>query len=312
MNIVLFQNYKGDNYMIMKAILFSIILLLLNGCSSTTSITTTRPAGILLDNRVMVGVGEIQGDRSHEFCKEMKQYLAEYFPAICVPPAELEDYNSLVMIFGTYSSGTDEKVVSEGFGDKEKEYKRKTWTSRFRYYITDVRTGNSISSGEVIYEETETTEYKETSFLGGIIESIGSSIMESIFKKEKERQRLLISKLISELQPHVDKIKVELMKDSDLSELEVGNIAARERRWEDAISSFMLTIERYPNNKNIHKAYYNLGVAYEYTYRFEDALLYLKKAFEMSNNPIYQKEIESCERFQQEYRWHEEYPKRRM
>ncbi|MDI6804877.1 MAG: hypothetical protein QME58_13740 [Bacteroidota bacterium] len=312
MNTALFQNYKGYNYMITEAILFCISLYLLNGCSSTTSITTTRPAGILLDNRVMVAVGEIQGDQSHEFCEELKQYLAEYFPAIYVPPAKLEDHNSLVMIFGTYSSETTEKVVSEGFGDKETKYKSKTWTSRFRYYITDVRTDNRISSGDVIYEENEKSEYKEKSLLGGLFESVGSSIMESILKEGKKRQRLLISKLIFELQPHVDKIEVELMKDSDLPELEAGNVAARERRWEDAISSFMLTIERHPNHKNIHKDYYNLGVAYEYTFRFEYALLYLGKASEMSVNPIYQKELESCERFQQEYWWHEEYPKRRM
>ncbi len=57
----------------------------------------------------------------------------------------------------------------------------------------------------------------------------------------------------------------------------------------------------------LHKAYFNLGVAFEYNHDFEKALTSLRLADELAPQEGYAAEIDHCKWFARQYSWQQRY-----
>lgn len=92
-----------------------------------------------------------------------------------------------------------------------------------------------------------------------------------------------------------------------MPELERGIQMARAGKWKEALGMFLDAIERYGGHEEIHKAYYDAGVAYEYTHQYRHAREFLERALELSYEPEYELELNRCIRYEREWKWREEY-----
>jgi tetratricopeptide (TPR) repeat protein len=86
-----------------------------------------------------------------------------------------------------------------------------------------------------------------------------------------------------------------------MPELGTGISYAQLGHWDKAIILFKSVPEKYPKNENIHKAYYDLGIAYKWSYMFSEARENLEKAYLLKNKSEYYDEIQRLASFEQEY-----------
>lgn len=90
-------------------------------------------------------------------------------------------------------------------------------------------------------------------------------------------------------------------KDGSLPTLEIGIKYAQAGEWDLAIVNFQRAIDAAASNPKIKvkaagKAYWNLGLAFEFTGRFDEAAEYVKKAYELSNDGDYLNELDRIRR----------------
>ena len=162
-------------------------------------------------------------------------------------------------------------------------------TINFR--ITDLTTGRFIFSRDITHTATAQTNAVD----GRPVRIDDSELLRSA-------RRIVVRQFVSRIAPHWENVSVRLLTDSELPELESGISYAKIREWDRAIESFKSATERHVGHESRHKAFYNLGVAYEYSSRFEEAVAALHKAHELEPDNDYLAEIESCRRREREYK----------
>lgn len=85
----------------------------------------------------------------------------------------------------------------------------------------------------------------------------------------REALNKVIDDFIKTVAPYREMVTVEFASnDSNRPEIEAGINSCKVGRWNDAIEQFRLATKKYPGD---FSAWYNLGLAYEYTYMFQDA-----------------------------------------
>jgi tetratricopeptide (TPR) repeat protein len=98
-----------------------------------------------------------------------------------------------------------------------------------------------------------------------------------------------------------------LFEEKDIPELKEGVEFARKGHWAAAIARFQAGAESHPKSEALHKAYFNLGVAFEYNHDFDKALTSLRLADELAPQEGYAAEIDHCRWFARQYRWQQRY-----
>ena len=94
----------------------------------------------------------------------------------------------------------------------------------------------------------------------------------------------IVGAFIKMIAPYTDYVRVVFAPtDKNIPELERGINFAKVGRWSDAIEEFKLAVQKNPTHDG---AWYNLGLAYEYSYMFKEA----EEAFNEANK------IKSCEK----------------
>ncbi len=79
--------------------------------------------------------------------------------------------------------------------------------------------------------------------------------------------------------PHTDYVTVSFAKnDQKLPETDRGFDFARSGLWAEAAEQFNAAVKRFPRNQG---SWWNLGLAYEYSYRFDDAEAAFKEAMKI-------------------------------
>jgi len=183
----------------------------------------------------------------------------------------------------------DEQVAQ---GDPYKDKDGKTHVRHTRngaakvtvnFKITDLTTGKYIYSRDVTDVATA-----QTFAVDGRPGRIDDDEM------LKSARRNVVRKFVNKISPHWENVNVRFLTDSDLPELESGVSYAKIREWERAIELFQSAGEKYAGHKSRHKAYYNLGVAYEYSSQFGDAMAALRKAYDLEPDNDYMAEMENC------------------
>jgi len=294
-------------------ILFSILLLLALGllsCSSAVTITAQRYSGIVLDTTMIVDVGTITGDNARAFREELIKRIQSTDYLNLAEGPRLPSYRSAVLLIeGSYWSSTAEEFSEEERDGKTEEYRLTTYSAEFNYEITDMLTRELVIDGMIGDERTEKENVESKGIFEAIVEGIFVGIWEAIFGTDEHTtlRRAVARKFVAEISPRDVTVEVTLFEDSGIPELETGIGFARAGRWKDALRVFLDVIDRYPNHKNLHKGYYNAGVAYEFIHQYSLAREFLEEAVRMSPEREYRDELWRCRRYEQEYRWREGY-----
>ncbi len=98
----------------------------------------------------------------------------------------------------------------------------------------------------------------------------------------------IVSTFIHSIQPWTEMVEVPFMKDSDIPELEIGIEYAQAGQMDGAIKQFKEGIQNAKTNpkldsSDVARAYWDLGLAYEYSDHFKNALEAFQSAFQ--NDP---------------------------
>ena len=292
--------------------LFLFLSLYLSSCSTGVTVRATRLAGIVLDTTMVVDVGSIRGEQAPKFREDLLAALwSETDFTVPIPGAEkgASNESAYLIIEGAYRPRMDESSHEEQVDGKTQRFRIRTYSSLFEYTITDKVSGERVIDGAVEESKTEKEKDESRGFLESVVNAVVEGVVQSIFSVDKyaSLRENIIRRFIGEISPHELWVEVRLFKDSDMPELEQGIGSARIGKWKEAIGLFLSAIEKHPGHENLHKAYYNAGVAYEYDHQYSFALEHLEKAFQIKGNDEYLFELHRCRRYQQEYRWREGY-----
>lgn len=110
----------------------------------------------------------------------------------------------------------------------------------------------------------------------------------SLFRQCREA---IVRDFIRVIAPYTERVRVTFLIDEEIPELKRGYDMATVKDWDAAIGVFERAIETYSNSDLVHKAYYNLGLAYTYTDQFDRARTSLQKAYVEDPSDLYLRAI---------------------
>ncbi|MBP7382388.1 hypothetical protein KBA39_08340 [Myxococcota bacterium] len=101
--------------------------------------------------------------------------------------------------------------------------------------------------------------------------------------------------------PWTQRVEAFFQKDGSLPTLEIGIKYAQAGDWNSAIANFQKAIDESASNPDIKvkaagKAYWNMGLALEFTGKFDEAAKHVKKAYELTNDGDYLSELDNIKR----------------
>lgn len=309
------------------SVVLRVILLAVSGsgCSSSVNVTATRFTGIVLDSLMTIRVGDINGPYGFLFREDLIEALlstgAFNLQSVGAPFETTGGAGRLVTsglhILGEYHQRVAEKTVEKYDAEDESQFflERRFYVV-FDYEIYDGLSGDLVIDGSVEDSLTEWEEMEDGSILESIAHSIIKGFMDSLvpelFSTDKYRDLRddIANRFVHEISAREVVVDVKLLTDGGLPELERGVALARDQKWREAIVVFQTVIDKYPGNEKLHKAYFDLGVAYEYDFQFDLAWQNLQNALASEDEDDYHRELQACRRFEQEYRWRQRYLKR--
>ncbi len=316
--------------MMQKRKTYRLILVLsiisLSGCSSSDAVKSTRLRGLGLDSTDVIAIGSIAGEQGPKFGEELATDLKEKGrfsvsdkKIIDVLPNSINEETAediirrtgaSIFITGIFDSKHakgrkwEEKDVMDpksGKWSKEgKRYEVHKWSSEFLFTI------RSLNTAAVMLEHTMSSA-KDYSAEEGLFE-LGNLFFPGLTEGRiyEAIRKEVIEEFIRELGTYTEEIKVNFLTDESIPELKDGLSLAKNQQWDKAIEVFKDAISKHPNDANIHKAYYDLGLAYEHSYMFEEARTNLEKANQLRSEVDYGSEIRSCIIWEQEFRSQQE------
>ena len=162
--------------------------------------------------------------------------------------------------------------------------------------VVDIETGENLKPKQLSCKRHEST--RATDATPAPID--GSALLEVC-------QREVVGELMKAIAPWQDHVNAPFLRDGDLPGLEVGIHFATQGLWDDAIAKFKESLELASTRADlavdtIAKAHWDLGLAYEYTFRFDEAIEQVKKAYAMTQNPDFLQEVSAIERLRDEQR----------
>jgi hypothetical protein len=302
-----------------------LVALLSSGCASSVNVTATRFSGVVMDSLMTVTVGDIRGPDGDLFREELHEMLvsSEAFDVrdAVVPfdtTMDAGQFLAHLSISGEYQSGVDVSTVTRDVDGQQQDFRESRFYIVFDHEIHDMISGDLVIDGSLEESTTESerieTENTESQSLFEaiadlVVEDIVEGIVLDLFAAEKysRLRNNLMRRFIHEISPHRLTVELTFFEDGDLPELEQGIGSARVQKWKEAIQVFERVIDRYPGHPELHKAYFDLGVAYEYDLQFELAWQNLQMAFQLKDDDEYERELQACRRFEQEHLWRQRY-----
>ncbi|TRZ76377.1 MAG: hypothetical protein D4R93_03365 [Deltaproteobacteria bacterium] len=296
--------------------------LLLSSCGTTKLfVPVTRPAEINLVKFKRIAIGEITGQGGQNITEDLTQALLESNRFEVLDRAHLDkvlgEHNlttsgfideakaseigkmlgAAVLVFGRVSVyKTDIKDTYQDWkakdGNHRTYYRTGVANITANFQLTDLTTGKILTSKKI--EGGSTQQLQNTD--AKVTEDIDRDALLSVGSKT------VVTEFMKKIAPYQENVQVKLFSDSDIPELERGISFAKIGQWDRAIDQFKSAIDSKPNQENIHKAYFDLGVAYEYSYMFKEAMDALNKAFALKAEQTYSDEMGNCRAREQEYR----------
>jgi tetratricopeptide (TPR) repeat protein len=115
----------------------------------------------------------------------------------------------------------------------------------------------------------------------------------------------VVERFLKALVPYQEFVTADFRKDSDLPQMEAGIGLAEQGEWKKAQDTFsaaaaQLEKSKDPDRKKLAKAYWNLGLAYEYGGDYEKAAQTVRKAYELSQDKSMLRELDGIDRLREE------------
>jgi hypothetical protein len=285
------------------------------GCATgSTSLEMTRTAGFVAAPPAKMYVEHIGGEDSSMFRNELYKALIDdgLFATErygIIPPLEPDSAaNSPALVLsGTYSDHEDTRSLTEGSGGDEKKYRETTEIHEFRYVIRDASTGEELDANVARYSCVNKVEDRGESFLEALIGDAINNAAEKLLGSESGHREAVAKIFAAALHLRQEKRRVSLFEDEGIPELKEGVEFLRMGHWTAAIAKFQAGAENHPHSQSLHKAYFDLGVAFEYNHEFDRALASLRLAHEIAPQERYADEINHCRWFACQYRWLKRY-----
>ena len=198
------------------------------------------------------------------------------------------------------------RFFTEGSGKDERKYKQRVESHEFQYSIRDAVTGEELEAN-VMRQENAGAREEDKGFLDTVLGDAVKGLVEDLVGVESAHRKALIRDFVATLRLHPEKRMMGLFEEKEIPELKEGVELARKGEWRGAIARFQAGAESHPRSDALHKAYFNLGVAFEYDHEFDKALTSLRLADQLAPHEGYASEIEHCKWFARQYRWQQKY-----
>jgi len=319
---------RKSDFILSPLLVFSILCLFLAGCSTVgVKVPVTRPAEINLKGKKELVIGDISGRESAKLSAYVKQKAIEsgYFKVIDrkhlkkvlaelkLSTSDLADTNSRkelgklmtgsVLIMGNvldykYNETLDreKRECTKRVNNKiykytcTSYYRKGTAVMRASFDVIDIETGETLRSKTLESKRSDST--SATNEQPARIDR--GPLLETCVKE-------VATNLMRAIAPWKEMVTANFKKDGDLPMMESGISYAQAGLWNDDMTQFQSAVEMADSNADISPkvaavAYWNLGLACEYTGKFDEAETCIKKAFALSSDDDYLLELKNIER----------------
>ena len=283
----------------MNNVLCLVLAALVSGCAAKVKMTVLRPAEINMSGYEQVAIGVISGRGGGEIEDDLTRRIgtSEKFKVL--------DTNDLLMSRDTTRTALITGRVlmrehSENIQTKEKTTKNKE-TGEEKTDLVYTRTGVAQLSVEFSVDDVITKENLATKILDAEEDNSTTSTNKlpspirysSLYRS---CQKKVLDNFMKVLLPYEDAINVSFEDDDKIPPLKKGYEKAKVGDWDGAIELFKDGSTNYPKSGIVHKAFYNLGMAYLYTDQIDEARAALEEARRRKPEKKYQKALEKVER----------------
>ena len=274
------------------------------GCAPSMMVPVTRPAEINLRGISKIAIGEIRGDGGQVVSDLLTSKLFESGKFEVVDRANLDRIlrehslnlggavdektaaqlgklvGAAVLVFGNISlfkydlkASTGDRWKDKQGGYHQSHYKKGVARVTASLQVVGLTTGTVLAAKTISKEASSQTS------------------ADNAWPDDPDRDAIVgtavddtVATFIKMIAPYTEYVNVTFAKnDSKLPELEKGVAFAKAGQWNDAIEQFKAAATKAPTHQG---AYWNLGLAYEYTNQFEKA----EESFKTANR------IQSCDK----------------
>ena len=308
----------------------------ISGCAGrNVSILVTRPAEINLSEYERITIGEIRGAGSgfvsklddlgkflqgvesrdswiRRFAAEMSRALARSdrfelldYESLKAGHSREDDNGNVVLISGAILAyDYDEEEIVEDVQKKNRKtekgaagqkYKRKgTAHVEVQLKVVDLRTSRILASRNLSRRETMRTSGETPAKA-----RIDNAARRRLFAECRSDIVRAIERMIV---PYTERVNVSFETAKEMPELERGFRMVQAGNWDGAVNVFQEATEAYSRSPEVHKAYYNLGLSYMYSDRFDRARAALREANARKSSGKYRNAILELGRREEEKR----------
>jgi curli biogenesis system outer membrane secretion channel CsgG len=300
------------------------------GCGTVhVPVRVTHPAEINMAKYKQVAINEIKGNLGEDFSSALKDRLDQNQRFTMVDRSSLNQVltelqlsgsdlaqsdkaakmgqllPATAIINGTLTGRYNEKVTYED----ETRYRNRQDKVGYRVRIF-TRTGSLDTSGGVQVVDVSTAKILKhkslqdrcqysTSAEGGQPEHIDQAIL------RRDCVNKSVDKFMKAISPWSEMVQAPFQTDGDIPMLEAGVNRAKVGDMQGAAETFQEAAKSAEMNpkispKTISKAYFNLGLAYQYSDRFDDALIAFDKSYRLDPSGDCAKEMAHCKRLKME------------
>lgn len=311
-------------------VIFSFVIFVLLGVSGCGTMNipmqVTHPAEINMTPYKQIALSDIGGNMGRSFSDNLKNLLVEsgrfqvversrldqIMKELNLSQSDLTDetnrtklgklMTASAMIAGHTESSYDEKMTYENAtcGSKDKKYPCKN------YYLTGVfKTSGSIDvidiqTGQIIKNKTLNNKCEVT--------HSATDAKPELIDKDALASTCLTQNLevfMKAISPWTEVVQAPFQTDKAIPDLEQGATKAKMGDLNEAATIFANAAKAAEGNaaikpQSIAKAYFNLGLCYEYTDEFDKAIEAFKKAYSIDSNDIFLKEKSHAETLKRE------------
>ena len=296
------------------------------GCGTVrVSVPVMRPAEVNMAAYHSIAVGGLTGSGSHVIAGALEESLVKSERFVVVDRSHLDKVMRELQLSSTDLADPDKasklgKQVTANaliFGNIEERYKEEKKDEPFQdsknvrhmihivrgetvvtaqFKVTDVSTGALIVA-KTIEERREDTNR-------GVDEHPKSIDRDGLGRQARQA---VLAQFIRAIVPHKEYLDATFFTEGDVPQLETGIGYARRGDWKKAQDIFNEAIsaaERNPkiNSKVLGKAYWNLGLAYEYNGEYDKAGKMIDKAFQLTQDGDMLAEQDNIKRLEAEAR----------
>lgn len=309
-------------------VILIIIAIYTTGCSTVSvPIAVTHPAEINMSKYRQIAIGEFTGNLGKSVADSLKNKLVDNERFKVVDRSRMKQIKDEIELAQSDLSTSKNRIklgkllVASAFitGRNEGHYKE-TLTSKEstcintdgdKYSCTSYkRTGIYTTSGSIDIIDVETGELIRSKLLNSSNEKTNyatNGTPEAIDKESLAGRCICddVSLFLKSIMPWEEVVYAKFIKDKKIPSLEMGINQARVGDMAESIKTFTTATKNAEMNseleaKNVANAYWNLGLAYEYSWNFDKAIGSFKKAFTINPKSMYLNEMKNAEKMKAE------------